>query len=225
MTAYHQQTTLPTYRYIPMIVAWICHYVTEHETHCDDFVQPFTYKYSYQFPWTTGVAPFSLLWIRHWLACLRCYTQRGFCAQHVPITSNEGQGTAHVNTSVCEGRSEWKNCHVMLEAIFWSPRKLSWIVAKRDMTWDSLAMDKRELSDFSRTPFSSIYLKRLETGQESLKDKRNHTKTSPMSLNYEYQIFQTAMTVNYKDSDGWQGCVIKSSNQATIKVKRDVSGS
>ena len=60
-TAYHPQTNGQAERFNRTIVARMRHYVNEHQTDWDDYVQPLTYGYNCQVHRTTGTTPFSLV--------------------------------------------------------------------------------------------------------------------------------------------------------------------
>jgi len=65
ITAYHPETNGQTERYNKTLAARLRHYINEHQTNWDTFVQPLTYAYNCQIHRTTGTSPFSLTLTRH----------------------------------------------------------------------------------------------------------------------------------------------------------------
>ena len=65
ITAYHPQTNGQTERYNKTLAARLRHYVNEHQTDWDIYVQPLTYAYNAQVHKSTGTTPFSLSLTRH----------------------------------------------------------------------------------------------------------------------------------------------------------------
>lgn len=59
ITAYHPQSNGQTERYDKSVAARLRHYVPDHQTKWDLFVQPLTYSYNTQVHKTTGTSPFS----------------------------------------------------------------------------------------------------------------------------------------------------------------------
>lgn len=62
---YHPQADEQVERYKKMIGTRLQHYVDEHQTNLDEFVQPLTYAYYTQALKSTGETPFSLRLSRH----------------------------------------------------------------------------------------------------------------------------------------------------------------
>ena len=60
-TAYHPQTNGQTERYNKTIITRLRHYVNDHQTDWDLFVQPLTYAYNSQVHRSTGESPFGLV--------------------------------------------------------------------------------------------------------------------------------------------------------------------
>lgn len=61
ITAYHQQTNGQVQRFNKKIAGRLLHYFSEHQTDCDQYVQPLTYTYSVQAHRTTVTTPISLV--------------------------------------------------------------------------------------------------------------------------------------------------------------------
>ena len=64
-TAYHPQTNGQAERFNRTIVQRLRHYVAEHQTDWDLYIQPLTYAYNMQVHRTTGTTPFDLILSRH----------------------------------------------------------------------------------------------------------------------------------------------------------------
>ena len=64
-TAYHPQTNGQAERFNRTLVTRLRHFVAEHQSNWDEFVQPLTYAYNMQVHATTGTTPFDLVLSRH----------------------------------------------------------------------------------------------------------------------------------------------------------------
>lgn len=64
MTTYHPQTDGQVERFTKRIVALLCHYVAEHQTDWDHFVQPLMYANNVQVHRWTGTTQFSIVFSR-----------------------------------------------------------------------------------------------------------------------------------------------------------------